>query len=143
MRQSTPPTRTLAIQIVTWLLFVQALALLALGILNFNNLGIGANLTPEETIAILFKGLTGSIVFIALACIGLVATFNFWRLDGLAWTMGMLVQGLMLVTALILFFQDITHIYAYAMMAYGIFMVIYLHMPDIIGTLQQTNSEER
>lgn len=143
MRQSAPPTRTLAIQIATWLLLVQALALLALGILNLNNLGIVANLTPEETIAILFKGLTGSIIFIALACIALVATFNFWRLDGLAWTMGMLVQGLMLLTALILFFQDINHIYAYAMMAYGIFMVIYLHMPDIIGTLQQTNSEER
>ena len=141
MSQSTLSTRTVAIQIATWLLLGQALALLTLGILNFLDLGIGANLTPEEAIGVFFEGLTSSIVFIALASIGLVATFNFWRADQLAWTMGILTQGLMLLTALIIFYEGLMVIYAYAMMAYGIFMVIYLHLPDIIGILRQANED--
>ncbi len=141
MSQSAAPTRTVATKIATWLLLAQALALLALGILNFLDLGLDANLTSEEAIGVFFKGLTSSIVFIALACIGLAATFNFWRVDRIAWTMGILTQGLTLLTALIIFFEGLLGIYAYGIMAYGIFMVIYLHMPDIIGTLRQPDKE--
>ncbi|MCB8944194.1 MAG: hypothetical protein H6658_10610 [Ardenticatenaceae bacterium] len=141
MSQASPTPRTGAIRIATWLLFGQSLALLALGILNFLHLGIGANLTAEEAIGLLFNDLTGSIIFIALACISLVAAINFWRMDTVAWTMGNLAQGLILLSALIIFFEGIMALYAYAMMAYGIFMVIYLHLPDIIGTFQQTNEK--
>jgi magnesium-transporting ATPase (P-type) len=143
MSQSTPSTRARVIHIATWLLLGQGLALLTLGILNFLNLGIGSNLTPEEAFGIFFKGLNSSIVFIALACISFVATFNFWRMDNMAWMMGILTQGLTLLTALIIYFEGLTTIYAYAMMAYGIFMVIYLHLPDIIGTLRQANEGNR
>ena len=142
MSQSSPPLRPLTIKITTWLLFLQALALLTLGMLNLINLNLNANPTPEETIGIIFRGLTGGIIFIALACIGLTATFNFWRMDQLAWTMGMLTQGLTLLTALIIFLQGNTDIYSYTMMAYGVFMVIYLHMPDTIGTLRQAKSKQ-
>ena len=141
MSESTITNRTGAVKIATWLLLGQTLALLALGILNFLDLGIGIELTPEEALGIFFKGLTGSIIFITLACIALIATFSFWRMDSLAWTIGMLTQGLMLLAALIIFFEGIMDVYAYTMMAYGIFMVIYLHMPDIIGTLRQANKE--
>jgi hypothetical protein len=141
MSQTMPPTRTLAIKIATWLLFGQANALLTLGLLNFLNLGLGATLTSENAISILFQGLTGSIIFIALACITFVATFNFWRMDNLAWTMGILSQGLILLTALIIFFEGFLSIYAYGMMASGIFMVIYLHLPEIIGALRQVNED--
>jgi hypothetical protein len=72
-----------------------------------------------------------------------VAVFNFWRVDKIAWTMGMMAQGLMLLTALIIYFEKGADIYAYVMMAYGIFMVIYLHLPDVVGTFRQINEENQ
>jgi hypothetical protein len=55
--------------------------------------------------------------------------------------MGILSQGLILLTALIIFFEGFLSIYAYGMMASGIFMVIYLHLPEIIGALRQVNED--
>ena len=136
------PQRSGAINVTTWLLFGQALALLMMGILNLLNLGVGTTLTLEEALGVLIQELTGSIIFIALACIGFVATFNFWRMDQIAWTMGMLTQGLLLLAALIIYFQEGANPYAYIMMAYGIMMVIDLHLPDVIGAFTQTSNEE-
>jgi hypothetical protein len=135
--------RSWPIKATAWLLFGQAVALLALGVLNLLDLGVGASLTQDEALDVFVKGLTGGIVFIALACIGLVAVFNFWRVDKIAWTMGMMAQGLMLLTALIIYFEKGADIYAYVMMAYGIFMVIYLHLPDVVGTFRQINEENQ
>ena len=128
--------RSWPIKATAWFLFGQAVALLTLGVLNLLDLGVGANLSPDEALNVFVQGLTGGIIFIALACICLVAAFNFWRVDNIAWTMGMLAQGLLLLTALIIYFEKGAQIYAYTMMAYGIFMVIYLHLPDIIGTFR-------
>ncbi len=136
------PRRSGAINVTTWLLFGQALALLAMGTLNFLDLGLGVTLTLEEALGALVEELTGSIIFIALACIGFVATFNFWRMDQIAWTMGMLTQGLLLLAALIIYFAEGANLYAYIMMAYGIVMVIDLHLPDVIGAFTQTTNEE-
>ena len=136
------PQRSGAINVTTWLLFGQALALLMMGILNLLNLGVGTTLTLEEALGVLIQELTGSIIFIALACIGFVATFNFWRMDQIAWTMGTLTQGLLLLAALIIYFEGGANPYAYIMMAYGIMMVIDLHLPDVIGAFTQTSNEE-
>lgn len=131
------------IKVITWLLLGQSIALLTIGVLNFLNLGVGATLAPEAALGILVRGLTGSIIFIALACLGFTATLNFWRTDQIAWTMGVLTQGLVLLTALIIYFEEGANLYAYSMMAYGIIMVIYLHLPDVIGMFTQTNEEDR
>jgi hypothetical protein len=136
------PRRSGAITITTWLLLGQSLALLLMGIVNFLILGVGTTLTAEEALGVLVQELTGSVLFIALACIGLVATLNFWRLDQIAWTMGMLAQGLLLLTALILYFEEGANPYVYIMMVYGIVMVIDLHLPDVIGAFTQTSNEE-
>ena len=141
--ESVATPRSGAVKVINWLLLGQSLALIVMGSLNFLSLGVGDTLPPEATASFFVQGLTGSIIFVALACLGFVATFNFWRLDQIAWTMAMLTQGLMLLTALIIYFEEGPNLYAYIMMAYGIMMVIYLHLPDVIGTFTQTEAESQ
>lgn len=132
-----PDTRSLAAKVIIWLLLVEALALLALGILSFLNLGMFVNFIPATPESIFVENLTSGIIFVGLGCLGLVVTVYFLRLSRMAWTIGMLLQGLLLFTALVIYFDQSFALYTYPMMAYGTLMVIYLHLPEIIGTFAQ------
>ncbi len=82
-------------------------------------------ITPNGIVQIPF-----GIVFIPLAFLSLFATVGFFRLWPLAWVTAMAVQGLSLLMALILYFQDRPS-YIYVIMIYCIFLVAYLQHSEV------------
>lgn len=73
--------------------------------------------------------LTG-FVFSLLATLSLAAAAGFLRVARGAWLLAVLVQGLNLALALVLYFEG-RPAYVYLMMVYGILMVLYLHQADV------------
>jgi len=67
-----------------------------------------------------------SIIFIPLSLLAILAAVGFRRLWCNAWTNAMLLQGLTLLIALILYFTA-KPLYVYILMLYSIFMVLYLN----------------
>ncbi|HEX6383665.1 MAG TPA: hypothetical protein VF177_03245, partial [Anaerolineae bacterium] len=60
--------------------------------------------------------------------------FGLWRN---AWLNATLVQGLTLLVALVMYAHaQGERFYVFLMMVYGIFMVVYLHHPDVQATFQ-------
>ncbi len=111
-RAPTPPHkfRPWAVSAITWLLLVELAGLLVLAIVNRERLaGLG---------------------FVALAVLALAALVGFMRLRRGGWVNAVLVQGGDLALALLLYFQS-QPAYSYAMMVYGILMVLYLHQADV------------
>ena len=107
---SHPPHRPWAVSAITWLLVVEVFGLVALAVVNLESLAGPA--------------------FAALAVLALAATVGFVRLRRGGWVNAVLVQGGGLALALLVFFRWHAS-YAYAMMAYGILMVLYLHQADV------------
>ncbi len=107
---SHPQRRPWAVGAITWLLVVEVAGLLVLAFINLGSL-VG-------------------LAFVALALLALSAAVGFVRLRRGGWVNAVLVQGGGLAMALLLHFQ--LHAgYAYAMMAFGILMVLYLHQADV------------
>jgi len=70
------------------------------------------------------------IVFMPLSVLAIVAVFGFLGLWRSAWTLALLLQGLTLLTALLLYL-DRKPWYIYILMLYSIVMVLYLHDGDV------------
>lgn len=122
-RRPTRPPRPWILTALGWLLLAQAAALIILGTINL------MTLEPLMTDAGLVfrqphKLLSGVLIW--LAALAALSAFNLFRQRRGAWSGAMLLQGLMLLTALVLHFRD-HEAYAYGMMGYGIFMVVYLN----------------
>jgi hypothetical protein len=131
----TAEERPWPVKALTVLLFVQSVGLLTLAVYNFITLDLGQALVTETLIALLFGTAAGSLAFSALSLLALVAALGFFGLWRTAWLNGMVVQGLMLFIALVMYFQG-ERLYTFVMMVYGIFMVIYLHHPDVQATFR-------
>ena len=93
---------------------------------------------PESTLELLAEELdlermadvaTG-IVFMPLSVLAIVAAVGFLGLWRRAWTLALLLQGLTLLTALLLYL-DRKPWYIYILMLYSIVMVLYLHDGDV------------
>ena len=69
-------------------------------------------------------------LFLLLAGLAFAAAVGFLRVARGAWLLGVLVQGINLMLALLLYFQG-RPAYVYGMMVYGILMVLYLHQADV------------
>lgn len=133
---SASESRPWAVRALTLLLFLQAAGLFAIGLCNFLSLSYpGTGATSEATLTMVTRTLTNSLVFGALAILALVAAFSFMGLWRTGWSISMMVQGLGLLVALVIYFGD-PQFYAYIMMVYGILMVIYLHHPDVQAAFQ-------
>ena len=72
-----------------------------------------------------FKNLQ-AILYLLLFWLALFSAVGFFRLWLNSWLMAMFLQGLCLITALILYFQSGPD-YVYGIMIYAVFMVVYLN----------------
>ena len=67
-----------------------------------------------------------------LAILAGIAAVGFYQLRPGAWIMAMLVQGLLLLAALLVYFRNSPeNLFLYGAMAYAIFMVIYLNYAQV------------
>jgi hypothetical protein len=83
--------------------------------------------------------LTG-LLFGVLALLAVAGAIGFIRLRRGGWVSAVFVQGASLLMALVLYFRgrpDFVPPYAYVMMVYGIFMVLYLHQADVQAAFRQ------
>lgn len=130
-----PEERPWPVKALTVLLFVQSIGLLVLAIHSFITLDLGGAPAAETLLALLFGAAAGSLALSALSLLALVAAMGFFGLWRTAWLNGMVVQGLMLFIALVIYFRG-ERFYTFLMMFYGIFMVVYLHHPDVQATFR-------
>jgi hypothetical protein len=107
---------------IGWLLLVEMAGLLFLAIINL--------------------GRPVGVAFIALALLALGATVGFARLRRGGWVNAVLVQGGVLLIALLLYFGP-RPAYAYGMMLFGIVMVLYLHQADVQTAFRQAPGPEQ
>ena len=70
------------------------------------------------------------LLFIALSTMAVLAAVSFLRMERNAWTAAMLVQGLSLLMALLLYFRGKPW-YVYVMMLYSVPMVLYLNYHEV------------
>ncbi|MBI1882183.1 MAG: hypothetical protein HYR94_28755 [Chloroflexi bacterium] len=145
--QPTPAARE--IQIRPWpvsvlglLLLLQAVGLFDLGLFFFTGgLGLERSLIVERLIAEPVNALAMGVVFIPLSLLALLAAIGFFWVWRMAWLMAMLLQGLSLLTALVLYFNQKPG-YVYVIMLYSIFMVVYLNYFETYTTSPLTSGLE-
>jgi hypothetical protein len=123
--------RPWAVKAITWLLFGQTAVLFGTAVYTFLQLE-SMPLTEADIsqILALLTFLNMPIVFASLALLVLVAAFSFLGLWRGGWSISMLAQGLILIVTLILFSLT-APFYIYLLMGYAVFLVLYLHHPDV------------
>jgi hypothetical protein len=128
---SPPPTATKAAR--PWPVTALALFLLLqtaglLGLAAFNIIVVDS--ATDNLIANWSNSL--GVLYLLLAGLSLLSALGFFRLWLNSWLMAMLLQGLCLLNALIIYFQN-GPAYSYGIMTYAIFMVIYLNHYEVRG----------
>ena len=130
------PARPWPVTAVGFLLMLQAVGLFGIGlfyVLTVDSLAIltrTLEMTTRELIwAATHNSLVG-IIYLPLSILGVVAAVGMWRLWSAAWLNAMLVQGLSLAVALVLYAGP-RPAYVYAVMIYSTIVVVYLYHADI------------
>jgi magnesium-transporting ATPase (P-type) len=123
-----PRKRPWSVTAVGLLLLLQAVGLFGLGAIHFAMVYLvdSSALRAEELLLGVANKVVMSIIFIPLSLLAVMAAIGFLRLWRNAWTNAMLLQGLTLLIALILYFTA-KPFYVYILMLYSIFMVLYLN----------------
>lgn len=135
-------TRPGLVSILGLLLLLQAAGLFDLGLFFFTRgLGLKRSLIVEAFITAPINSLAMSVVFIPLSLLAFLAAIGFFRLWRAAWLMAMLLQGLSLLAALFLYFNQRPG-YVYIIMLYSILMVLYLNYFETYATLPPAASLE-
>jgi hypothetical protein len=80
-------------------------------------------------------------IFALLATLALAAAVGFMRVASGAWLLAVLVQGINLALALVLYFEG-RPAYVYMMMLYGIVMVLYLHQDDVQAAFRRAGLDQ-
>lgn len=131
-----PKKRPWPVTAVGLLLLLQAVVLFGIGAFYFAAVYLLdlwaplAALSAEELfLGVLDKTLL-SIIFIPLSLLAILVAISFLRLWRNAWTNAMLLQGLTLLIALILYFTG-KPFYVYILMLYSIFIVLYLNYHEV------------
>jgi hypothetical protein len=126
--------RPWAVTVIGLLLLVQAASLLGIGALDLAAAYLSNLPTAVSALAKLLSGAASSAglgaIFVFLSILAVLAAVGFLRLRRIAWTTAMLVQGLALFVALVLYFRGKSW-YAYILMLYGILMVLYMNTYDV------------
>jgi len=131
-----PRRRTWPVTAVGLLLLLQAAGLLGLGAIYFARVYLLDLWAPMSALSFeeLFSGVVNdvfmSIIFIPLSLLAILVAISFLRLWPNAWTNAMLLQGLSLLIALLLYFTGKPW-YVYILMLYSIFVVLYLNYYDV------------
>jgi lysylphosphatidylglycerol synthetase-like protein (DUF2156 family) len=128
--QTPPRTRPWAVTASALLLLLQGVSFFVFGLFHFRELNLDWGQPVGVLIFQLLHNLFPGAVFAPLALLALWASIGLMRLWRRAWLDAMLVQGLSLLLALIIYFNQ-EQAFDYVIMIYGIFMVVYLHTPDI------------
>src|SRR5574337_1136193 len=97
-----PGTRPWPVTVLTMLLLFQAAGLFIIGAVNLLRTSLRLAITIETVMDELPNAARGSL-FIALALLALLVSFNFFRLRPTAWLSALMVQGLTLFFALSLY----------------------------------------
>ncbi len=121
--------RPWAVTAIAWLLLLQSAGLVALGALALRPYLPTWPAGLDRLTGLPLSPLSG-LLFACLALLALSAAFGFFRQARGAWVSAVLVQGLTLLAALLLYFRD-RPAYVYGLMLYGLFMVLYLHQADV------------
>jgi hypothetical protein len=111
------------------LLLLQTIGLFGLGSSYLFGFALPASFTPDQLIMNLSRTLFSG-AFTLLALLALLTTISVLRLQRLAWTSAMAVQGLCLLVALTLYLRE-RPAFAYFLMLYGLFMVFYLNLSEV------------
>lgn len=136
VEQTKSRRRTWPVTAVGLLLLLQAAGLFGLGAIYFATVYLLDLWAPMSALSIeeLFSGVVNnvlmSIIFIPLSLLAILVAIGFLRLWHNAWTNAMLLQGLTLLIALILYFTG-KPFYVYILMLYSIFMVLYLNYYEV------------
>jgi len=128
------------VRILTFLLFIQALGLIGLSIYSYKP----DTLQQKSVINIIltfFTALPRSLAFGSLGLLAIAAGLGFMRLWRTGWPTAMLVQGMGLLVSIGLYLRS-NPPYIFAVMGYCIFMVIYLHHPDVQQAFQTKQLQE-
>ena len=129
-------TKPWPVSVLSLLLLLQAGGFFDLGLFFFTSgLGLTHSLVMEALLAEPINTLAEGVVFIPLSMLALLAAIGFARLWRTAWLLAMLLQGLSLLTALVLYFNQQPG-YVYIIMLYSILMVIYLNYFEVYATFQ-------
>lgn len=111
------------VRVLTWLLALQGLLL---GLLGF------FNLRHSESLIGAFGERPLYLAVVPLSLLALIAVIGFVQLRPGAWVVAMLLQGLMLLMALGVYFTGSTaDAVLYAMLLYGVVMVLYLNYAEV------------
>lgn len=111
------------VKALTWLLALETVALGALAFIY---------LQGSESIIEKLAERPFFAAFVPLSLLALLATLGFLRLRPGAWVIAMLVQGLMLLAALLSYFgSNHREPVVFATMFYGVVMVVYLNYADV------------
>lgn len=128
-----PTRRPWSVRAIAWLLLGQAALFLTLTIWQATEAheAVLAETALVNQLALLLHTLTLTAVFLLL----LLTLLAFGRLWPRGWGYAMLVQGLSLALTLAQHFRG-REAYTHPLMLLSIFMVIYLHHPDVQATFQ-------
>jgi hypothetical protein len=136
-----------AVSILGLLLLLEAGGFFDLGLFFFTGgLGPTRSLVMETLLTEPIYTLAEGIIFLPLSLLSLLAAVGFFRLWRAGWVMAMLVQGLSLLTALVLYFNQQPD-YVYMIMLYSIFLVVYLNTFEVqtafepIASLEEEENE--
>jgi hypothetical protein len=123
--------RPWAVKAITWLLYGQTAVLFGVAVYTFLQIDdiVWPDADVNQIIALLML-LNMTIIFASLSLLVLLAAFSFLGLWRGGWSISMLAQGLILVVTLILF-SFTAPFYVYLLMGYAVFLVLYLHHPDV------------
>jgi hypothetical protein len=130
------------VRLLTLLLFFQAIGLFALSIYNFDQAVLDESPDFLQIIIISFTDLNRMMAFATLTLLTLVAAFGFLWLARTGWLTAILVQGLILLTAITIYLRGGPP-YTFGLMSYAIFMVIYLHHPDVLQAFQTKQTQDK
>ncbi|MBP7694434.1 MAG: hypothetical protein KA764_21110 [Anaerolineales bacterium] len=85
--------------------------------------------------------LAGGVVCLILGALALANVVRFWRRRPDAWITAMLLQGLSLTLALLLYSRG-HRAYSYPVMLAGVLMVLHLQRGDVVGPLRARGGPE-
>jgi hypothetical protein len=122
--------RTWPVTLIGFLLLLQAAGLITVGAFHISFVDIDWRLTPQDFRFDIPIGLRGSL-FVGLGMLAFLAAIGFFRVWTAGWLLAILTQGISLSVALVLYYLE-KPLYVYIMMAFGIFMVLYLNHPEVL-----------
>jgi hypothetical protein len=132
----TPPRtrRNWPVLILGFLLLFQGLSSFFIGGLYAAIIEIDWAITAEDYLINIPLGLRGG-VFFAIGILAILAAIGFFRLWPGGWLNAVMVQGTSLLISLFLYFHE-KPFYIYLIMAFSIFMVIYLNYSEVKEAFQ-------